>query len=264
MGWRRRALKHGLGGRGLIPALVGLATVGGVGMASVAFILQNQTSRQLVTQARKDKADAEERLKATEQRLAAMKAKYEKHLTNLLGERRAAEVLVLAQDQDAEGKTLTKVKFLEYSVDGQPMEAKTFTVAGDVVYFDALVMQFKPERVKEGQAKSLYLFRRVFTDQTRPDMGYKIFEPDDSLTVPSGYEDEEVPMEAQREVWAHFARCIADPAYAEEQGVRTIFGQANYKRVRKGYVYTLTIQDNGGLIIEEKPAPTIFQEGQPG
>ena len=248
-------------GLGLMPSLVLLAVFGGVGLASVALIMQGQSARELVRKERQAKEEAEARLKKTQAKMAAMEKQYKTYLSNLLGERRAAEVIVLAQDRDEDGRLWTKLKFMEYGVDGNPMAPKVFTMPGDEVYFDALVMQFDAEKVEKGKAKSLYLFRRVFTDKTRPDMGGKIFEFDGEPDVPRNYEAEEVPIEAQREVWARFQRCIADKAYAEEQGVRTIFGQATYKTLRKDNIYTLKIQDNGGLILEERGMPAILREG---
>ncbi len=249
-------------GLGFMPSLVLLAIFGGIGIASVAVIMQGQSARALMQKEREARQAAEQQLTKTKAKMAKMKTEYEKYLTNLLGERRAAEVIVLAQDRDKDGRLWTKIKFMEYAADGTPMDAKTFTVRGDEVYFDALVMQFTPEAVKEGKAKSLYLFRRVFTDKTRPDMGAKVFDLDEANPVPKNYEKAEVPIEAQRAVWERFRKCMADPEYAASQGVRSIFGQATYKTLRKNKLYTLTIQDNGGLIIEEKPLPKILQDAQ--
>ncbi len=243
----------------IIPAFVLLVIFGGVGLASLAVILQNRSTQRLISRERAARKKAEAALKETQAKMAAMKKKYEQYLVNLLGERRAAEVIVLAQNRDADGRLWTKLRFMEYAADGTPLEPQTFTVPGDEVYFDALVMQFKPERVKEGKAKSLYLFRRVFTDKTRPDMGAKIVELDPDAGPPKNYQSQEIPRKPQEEVWAQFRRCLADKEYAKKLGVRAIFGQATYKTLRKGYLYVLTIQDNGGLIIEEKPLPKILR-----
>lgn len=241
---------------GLMPSVVLIVVFGSIAVTAAAFYMQQQEGRRRV-------AKAEAVVKQTQQQMEKMKDEYETYLTNLLGERRAAEVRVLAQDRDEDGRTWTKLKFLEYGADGSAMAPKVFTVPGVEVYFDALVMQFQADRVKEGKAKSLYLFRRVFTDKTRPDMGCKIFEFDDSPDVPQNYAKAELPIEPQREVWERFQKCIADKAYAEALGVRTVFGQATYKTLRKNHLYVLTIQDNGGLIIEEKPFAAILRdEGQ--
>ena len=232
-----------------MPSLVLIAVFGGIGLASFAFVMQGYQARKMVRKERKARQEAE-----------AKAALYETHLTNILGERRAAEVVVEEQTTDQDGRLWTKLKFMEYGADGNPMEPKVFTVPGSEVYFDALGMQFTAEQVKAGKTKSLYLFRRVFTDETRPDMGARIFEVDDD--VPGNYESAEVPADTQRQVWARFQRWIADEEYAKSQGVRTIFGQATYRALRKGRMYRLTIQDNGGLIIEDQPLPKILREGE--
>lgn len=249
-------------GKGLIPGLVGLTVFGGISLASVVFIMHNRATSQLVSQARKEAAKAQEELQETQQEMKQMKVEYETYMANLVGSQRAAEVIVEDQTQDEDGQIWTKLKFLEYSVDGQPLEpVKVFTVPGNVVYFDALVMKYTPEQVQEGKAKSLYLFRRVFTDETRPDMGYKLFDIDEEASLPKNLQadTEEIPIQAQQEVWARFQKCLSDPEYAKEQGVDAMYGEAVYDTLRKGFLYTLNIQNNGGLELRKKQLSAVLR-----
>ena len=252
-------------GKGLVAgliAMVGIGTITVFTVFSVAFFLHNRTSVRMVKEAREEAATAKAELQQTQQQMEQMKTRYETYVANLLGKQRAAEIVVEEQTRDDDGQLWTKVKFLEYSVNGQPLEpVKVFTLPGDVVYFDALVMRFVPEQVREGKAKSLYLFRRVFTDETRPDMGYKLFDIDDPASLPKNYQAdaEEIPIEAQQQVWSRFQKCLADPAYAKEQGVETIYGEAVYDTLRKDFLYTLSIQNNGGLELKKSPVKPILR-----
>ena len=250
------------GGKGLIPALVLLACVGGVTVTAVVIYLQSQASARLVKAARREASEKQVQLERTQEQMRQTKAKYERYMANLVGSQRAAEVIVEDQTQDEDGQIWTKIKFLEYSVDGQPLEpVKVFTVPGNVVYFDALVMRYTPEQVQEGKAKSLYLFRRVFTDETRPDMGYKLFDADEEASPPKNLQadTEEIPIQAQQQVWARFQKCLSDPEHAKEQGVDTMYGEAVYDTLRKGYLYTLNIQNNGGLELRKKQLSSVLR-----
>lgn len=249
-------------GRSLIGSLIALAGIGSITLFSAAFLLHNRASVRMVREARQDAASAKAALQETQQQMKDMKTKYETYVANLLGKQRAAEVVVEEQTRDDDGQVWTKLKFLEYSVDGQPLEpVKVFTLPGDVVYFDALVMKFAAENVQEGKAKSLYLFRRVFTDETRPDMGYKLFDVDASAGLPKNYQADaaEIPLQAQHEVWARFQKCMADPEHAAAEGVDTIYGEAVYDTLRKNFLYTLSIQNNGGLELKKRPLAAILR-----
>jgi len=197
------------------------------------------------------------RLEAELKREKELRVLYEGYLTNVLGERKAAEVVVLEQAQRPEGPW-TKLRFLEYAADEKPLTPKTFEVVGNEIYFDALVLQFQPEAVEKGEAKSLLVFRRLFSDRMKPEEGLSLclFDgpPPDILSRP------EVPVKVQSAVWDEFRRCAYDKPYAEKRKVRALYGQAVYKPLRKGILYTLRIQNNGGLLIEESPVPAILRE----
>ena len=251
--------RRGAEGMGLVRWLVTILASAGVFMLGLAVFRHDQAASQLLRQARRGEAATKQELQKVKQEMR----RYEAYVANLIGERRAAEAVVEEQTRDNDGQLWTKIKFQEYSVDGQPIEpVKVFTVPSDVVYFDALVMTFKHDRVAEGKAKSLYLFRRVFTDQTRPDMGYKLFDPDGRDALPASYQapaENEIPLTTQRQVWERFRKCLADPEYATTEGVDTIYGEAIYDTLRKGTLYTLYIQNDGGLELKKKPIPPVLQ-----
>src|SRR4029434_7609469 len=68
--------------------------------------------------------------------------------------------------------------------------------------------------------------------------------------IPQSYVRQDIDRTAQRRVWGHLWRLIEDAAYAETQRVRTTFGQAVYDKMQTGHVYILTIQHNGGLLLQ--------------
>jgi hypothetical protein len=176
---------------------------------------------------------------------------YERFLHNLLGEQRVAEVCILDQQRPAAEPVRTTMRFQEFRQNGQPLSPMVVTLPGEEIYVDALVTLFESDAVKGGRAKSLYLFRRIFTEQMAPQVGFPLYRsegPGDG--IPQAYVRQDIERSAQQRVWDDLWRLIEDVTYAETQRVRTTFGQAVYAKMQTGQCYTLTIQHNGGLLLQ--------------
>jgi hypothetical protein len=181
------------------------------------------------------------------------KTVYERYVHNLLGEQRVAEVCILAQHRPADEPVRTTVRFQEFRQNGQPLSPMVVTLPGEEVYVDAFVTIFESDAVKRGQAKTLYLFRRIFSEQMAPQEGFPLYRSEGSGDgIPPSYVREDLDRTAQRRVWDQLWRMIEDAAYAETQRVRTTFGQAVYAKMQAGQCYSLTIQHNGGLLLHAR------------
>jgi hypothetical protein len=181
------------------------------------------------------------------------KTVYERYLHNLLGEHRVAEVCILDQRRSPEEPVRTTVRFQEFRQNGQPLSPLVVTLPGEEIYVDAFVTIFESDAVKSGRAKSLYLFRRIFTEQVAPQLGFPLYRSEASGDgIPQPYVHQDIDRAAQQRVWGDLWRLIEDTAYAETQRVRTQFGQAVYARMPPGQCYTLTIQHNGGLLLHTR------------
>jgi hypothetical protein len=179
------------------------------------------------------------------------KTVYERYLHNLLGEQRIAEVCALDQQRPTEEPVRTTVRFQEFRQHGQPLSPLVVTLPGEEIYVDAFVTLFESDAVKGGRAKSLYLFRRIFTEQMAPQVGFPLYRSEGSGDgIPQSYVRQDLDRGAQQRVWDDLWRLIEDVAYAETQRVRTTFGQAVYAKMQAGQCYTLTIQHNGGLLLQ--------------
>jgi hypothetical protein len=178
-------------------------------------------------------------------------AVYERYLHNLLGEQRVAEVCVLDQRRPVEEPVRTTVRFQEFRQNGQPLSPLFVTLPGEEIYVDAFVTLFESDAVRGGRAKSLYLFRRMFTEQMAPQVGFPLYRDEGAGDgIPQSYVRQDLDRTAQQRVWGDLWRLIEDVAYAEAQHVRTTFGQAVYAKMQTGQCYMLTIQHNGGLLLQ--------------
>ncbi len=167
---------------------------------------------------------------------------------------RRARIVVLDQARGPDGALVTRLRFSELGPNGEPVgEPREFTVTGDEVYVDALVVKFEDEFVTAGDAlkgRSLLLFRRIFGDRHRPVDAHVL---DKEGQVPQAYAAEKAPSAFERELWAQFWALANDPAEAKRRGVRALHGEAVSTKLRRGGVYAVTFRSTGELTIQ--PAP---------
>ncbi|MGB2806613.1 MAG: hypothetical protein WBC22_02650, partial [Sedimentisphaerales bacterium] len=81
-------------------------------------------------------------------------------ITNLTDEDQIGYAKVIAQEPN-DGKILTTIKFIETARDDKlkTVLEKEYTIEGDIVYFDALIVKFGDKMVMDGKTKALYLWR---------------------------------------------------------------------------------------------------------
>jgi hypothetical protein len=176
---------------------------------------------------------------------------YERYLHNLLGEQRVAEVCILDQQRPVDEPVRTTLRFQEFRQNGQPLSPLVITLPGEEIYVDAFVTIFEADGVKRGRAKSLYLFRRIFTEQMAPQLGFPLYRSEGTGDgILQAYVHQGIDRGTQERVWSDLWRLIEDHAYAESQSVRTTFGQAVSAKMQAGQCYMLTLQHHGGLLLQ--------------
>lgn len=179
---------------------------------------------------------------------------------------RVAQVVVTDQEVNEQSGLLeTTIKFAELDRQGEALPPRTFTVEGDVIYFDALVIKFDRDYVERGEAlrgKSLHLFRRIFGEHQPPERGFPIDGSPREGGVPDPYRVDGEANDFEVELWKDFWSYAVDPAAAREKGVRVVQGEAVYTRFVEQNLYTLTLDHDGGLNIEIEPIPRILLHDQ--
>jgi hypothetical protein len=178
-------------------------------------------------------------------------------IERLTGEDRLAEVHVVDQvlrgqlvDGQRAPSTVTTIDLVEIDRGGHPLPPRRFVIPDEVIYFDYWVIQFEHAHVAAGDAlrgRSLALFRRVFGEHQNPADGYGI---DPVGGVPQVYRIDPESSRYERQLWSRFWQYVTDPALAADDGVRVAQGEAVYVPVRKGQIWTLTLQNAGGLNVK--------------
>jgi len=176
-----------------------------------------------------------------------------KAITNLTYEDQIGYAKVIAQEPN-DGKIFTTLKFVETARDDKlkTVLEKEYTIEGDIVYFDALIVKFGDKMVMDGKTKALYLWRRVYSEKMAPEQGFAIDEPG---AEPQRYGDllKVLPMKQKRLFWSNIWDLANDPDKLKEHDIKAIYGNAVYSRLREGLIYVFKISPAGQVYPEVVP-----------
>ncbi len=190
---------------------------------------------------------------ATIQELLAENRTLRQAISNLSGENQIGYAKVIAQET-IDGELFTTLKFVETARDDKlkTILEKEFTIAGDVIHFDALIVKFGNKMVMDGRTRALYLWRRVYGEQMTPQEGFAIEEPE---TEPQRYSDlfEALPIKHRKMFWSNIWDLANDPEKLAEYDIEAIYGSAVYSKLRTGLIYVFKINSTGQVYPEVVP-----------
>jgi hypothetical protein len=183
-----------------------------------------------------------------------------KIIERLHAETRMADVLVTKSEFDETTKKIkTTIKFLEYDVQGKPLEPKYFTFKGNIIQFQSLVIRFNDKLVEAGdrlRGRSAAFFMKAFVldgTQTQELDITKVQE------VPGGYRVSEQANDFEMKLWREFWDYALDPNKREHAGIKNAQIEAPGTMFLPGTIYTLKIEHDGGLRIDASPVPEILR-----
>jgi hypothetical protein len=182
-------------------------------------------------------------------------------ITNLTLEDQIGYAKVISQwrkpspsGENREGKLFTNVRFVETARDDKLKKVleKNYTIEGDIVHFDALIVKFGDKMVINGKRKALYLWRRVYGENTAPENGLTIEEPG---REPQRYKDllNLLPTKESSLFWTNIWELANNPDQLREYDIKAVYGNVVYSRVRKGLIYVFKISPTGQLYPETVP-----------
>jgi hypothetical protein len=181
-------------------------------------------------------------------------------ITRLETDSRAAQVLVTGVNySEAEQKTYTTIKFLEYDSRGKPLEPRYFTFPGNIIQFQSLVIRFDDIHVRQGdrlKGKSVYLFWKIFMLDGKNTREYPLTRINE---VPQGYKLEAGENPVETRFWATFWEYALDPRAAKREGIKNAQIEAPGTMFVPGILYTIRIEHDGGLRIDASPLAGILR-----
>jgi len=181
--------------------------------------------------------------------------KLKQALTNLTDTGKIGYAKVTSQTVDNEGKVLsTQLKFVETARDNEldKILEKTYTIDGDIVHFDALIVKFGDKVVMNGQKKSLYLWRRIYGENMAPGSGFPIEEPGKE---PQRYSEllKQLSLRQREVFWENIWSLANDPQKLRKYDIEAIFGNVTYVKLKKGLLYIFRISSTGQVYPEVVP-----------
>ena len=190
---------------------------------------------------------------ATIQELLAENKALKQAISRLSGESQIGYAKVIAQETK-DGQLFTTLKFVETARDDKLKKIleKEFTIAGDVIHFDALIVKFGNKMVMDGKTRALYLWRRVYGEQMTPQEGFAIEEPG---TEPQRYSDlfKALPLKNREMFWSNIWDLANDPEKLAEHDIEAIYGNVVYSKLRPGLIYVFKINSSGQVYPEVVP-----------
>lgn len=183
-----------------------------------------------------------------------------KIIQRLSADSRIAEVLVTKSELDeATGVINTTIKFLEYDIQGKPLKPKYFTFHGNLIQFQSLVIRFEDKWVFGGdklRGKSAYLFLKAFVlDGART----QEFEITPTQTIPEGYKIPGEKSTFEAKLWHKFWTYALNPKDREQVGIKNAQIEAPGSLFLPGTIYTVKIENDGGMRIDTRPVPEILK-----
>jgi hypothetical protein len=174
-------------------------------------------------------------------------------LTRLTLEEQIGYAKVIKQEQN-EGKLFTTLKFIETARDDKSNRIleKEYTIEGDVVFFDAMIVKFGNQLVLDGKERSLYLWRRVYSENMSPKTGYPI---EDIGKEPFRYAKllNKLHLKDRETFWSNIWELTNDPQKLNTFGVQAVYGNAIYSQLKPGLIYVFKINNAGQVYPETVP-----------
>lgn len=213
----------------ILAPLIGLAVLLTAGVLGVTFYLSSSTIHELLSE----------------------NQKLNKAIRNLTDEAQIGYATVKEQGLNERGQLETLVRFVQTAAENprEIVSENLYRMPGDIIHFDALIVKFPEQYVKEGKGRALFLWRRIYGENTAPSAGELIEIPGSaperyySISKSLRLKDRDVFWEA---IWA----LANDPNHLSQHGIQAVFGNAIYTRMTPGKLYRFKVSPSGQIYPE--------------
>jgi hypothetical protein len=179
--------------------------------------------------------------------------KLKRAIENLTREDQIGYAKVVRQEI-IDGTLFTTLKFVETARDDKLKKVleQEYTIEGDVIFFDALIVSFSNDEIMSGEKRAMYLWRRVYGENMAPSAGYPI---EMEFQTPKRYADflAQLDLPEQEMFWETIWDLADDPDLLKKYGIQAVYGNAVYKKLRTGLIYVFKISGNGRVYPETVP-----------
>ncbi len=174
-------------------------------------------------------------------------------ITNLTAEEQIGYAKVISQEK-RDGSVITTLRFVETARDDKlkKIVERDYTIEGDIVHFDALIVKFGNKMVMDGKERAMYLWRRVYGEDMAPQDGFPIESPG---AEPQRYADllSRLPIKQRELFWSNIWDLANNTEKLRDYGITAIYGNVIYSRLKPGLIYVFKISPTGQLSPEVVP-----------
>ncbi len=174
-------------------------------------------------------------------------------ITNLTAEEQIGYAKVISQEK-RDGSVITTLRFVETARNDKlkKIVEKDYTIEGDIVHFDTLIIKFSDKMVMDGKQRAMYLWRRVYGEGMAPQDGFPI---ESTGGEPARYADllARLPLKQRELFWSSIWNLANDTEKLKEYGITAVYGNVIYSRLKPGLIYVFKISPAGQLYPEIVP-----------
>lgn len=174
-------------------------------------------------------------------------------ITNLTAEEQIGYAKVIKQETK-DGKIVTTLRFVETARNDKTKKIleKDYTIEGNIVHFDAMIVKFDNKMVMDGKERAMYLWRRIYGETMTPQNGFAIESPG---AEPARYADllARLPVKQRELFWSNIWDLANDVEKLKQEGITAIYGNAVYSKLRPGLIYVFKINQTGQFYPEVVP-----------
>lgn len=168
---------------------------------------------------------------------------------------KVAEMEILDYDYYSDSTKL-ELHFYDEALGKLSDKNQEIEIAGNDIYFDAMILNFEYSHIADLEKRNLVLPYRLFSNKVPQSEGH-VLNLTDSAGIPLIYKREKdnvfgLSPDAYNAHLQEFVKFMKDEQAAREAGIRSSYGNAVHRRVRKGQTLTVWVEQTGGLVIKQK------------
>lgn len=165
----------------------------------------------------------------------------------LTSEEAVAYLKVVGQELE-EDQIRTKLKFVRiWSEENREVREEQFvTIKGDEVHIDAFVVTFNIEQVKEGKARSLFIWHRLYDAKTAPEEAVTLTPNGEEPTMYRQF-FKALSLKDRLTFWEGIWELSNAPSRLQDYGIRAVYGTGIYQKVVPGNIYELRMNRQGQI-----------------
>ncbi len=168
---------------------------------------------------------------------------------------KVAEMQILDYNYKSD-TTKLNLRFYDSELGDFSNQSQDIEIQGNDIYFDAIVLNFEYSQIIDKEKRNLVLPYRIFSNKVAQSDGV-LLNLNDSTGVPLVYKRKEneifgLSPEVYNKQLKEFALYLENEAEARKAGIRSSYGNAVHKRVKKGQKLVIWVEQTGGLVIKNK------------